>query len=200
MGLNLFSIFKNIRIFLSIVAFYIGCLNIFYIAFLIKGRKQGRQLCEYVGTLLLKRKLIILIEIVFVLGIFSSPPVFSNFENTNIGSFFEKDSYQERYYVYIRKDTEKFNSYKVEADIRKCDYGYPSYTEDGDETFIVKGSGYFIEKAYLPNGGFITFLDDETDGLSEITPNNRLHPEKEASCQDNKGNEYHIYSTTEKVR
>jgi hypothetical protein len=86
----LYSSFKAIRITLPILALLSVLVNCFYFLYLLKGKKQGKKLSEYVGGFLSTKKGIILCQIVLVLGIICSPPIFSKFENTNIGSFLEK--------------------------------------------------------------------------------------------------------------
>lgn len=194
---HLHSLFKAIRTVLYVSSFCISFLNIFYIVYLIKAKKSGTQLKEYVGTFLSKKAIIIICEIIFVLGIISSPLIFTHFENTTIGSFLEKESYNEQYYVYIRSNNKQSKSYRCKADIYRGNYVYPLYTDEGEETFVIQGNGYFLEKVYWNNGGYLTFIDE--DCLDDTT-SARIYPGKESRCTDLKGTEYYVLLTHEKVK
>lgn len=189
------SAFKTIRMIFYILSFYMLFVEALYVIYIVKWRKQGKALESIVGRIFSKKKGIILCQVLLVLGILSSPFVFNKIQNTNIGSFLEKDSYHEQYYVYIRKDDNKLKSYRCKADIYKGKHGYSSYTDDGEETFIIKGSGYFLEKVYWANGGYLTFIDDQLEAASSA----RIYPGKETSVIDYHGNEYYVTLTTEKV-
>lgn len=193
----LIQAFKNIRLLLRIASFYALFLNCFYAYYLLKGKKSGKTLIDYVGNFFSQKKGILLCEILFVLGILSSPFVFQHFENTNIGSFLEKESYREQYYVYVRSNNKQSKSYRCKADIYRGRYGYPSYTDEGEETFVIQGEGYFLEKVYWNNGGYLTFTDDD---WLEVTSSARIYPGKEVSVKDYHDNEYYVTLTTEKVR
>ena len=140
----LMSLFQTVRILFRLAAFVIILINIYWLYHIVVIKWHGETIDEYVGDIFPKNNKIILIsEVVMLLGFISSPQIFSNFENTNIGSFFEKESYEEQYYVYIRRDTGKLKSYKVKADIIKENYGHPLTTDNGDWAFKVDGNGYF---------------------------------------------------------
>lgn len=190
------SLFKVVRMILCCASFYMLLVNIFYLTYCVK-RKKGRALESYVGKFFAKKKGILLCEIILVLGVLSSPFVFRHFENTSIGSFLEKESYSEQYYVYIRNNNKQSKAYRCKADIYKGDYGYPSYTDEGEETFIVQGNGYFLEKVYWGNGGYLTFIDD--DWLETTSPA-RVYPGKEVLVTDYHDNEYYVTLTTEKIK
>ena len=192
----LMQVFKSIRILLWCISFYAFFLNCFYVYYLLRGKKEGNPLTSYVGNFFSKKKGVLLCEILFVLGVLFSPSVFCHFENTNIGSFLEKESYCEQYYVHIRNNNKYSKSYRVKADIYKGDYGYPSYTDEGEETFITQGNGYFLEKVYWDNGGYLTFTDDD---WLETTSSARIYPGKETLVTDYHDDEYYVTLTTEKV-
>lgn len=193
----LIQAFKSFRLILWGASFYALYLNCFYAYYLLKGKKGNKTLTNYVGNFFSKKKGILLCEILLVLGITSSPFIFCHFENTNIGSFLEKESYREQYYVYIRSNNKQSKSYRCKADIYRGDYGYPAYTDEGEETFIIKGNGYFLEKVYWDNGGYLTFTDDD---FLEITSSARIYPGKETLITDCHGDEYYVTLTTEKVK
>lgn len=193
----LIQAFKNLRLILCVTSFYVLYLNCFYTHYLLKGKKSDRALTSYVGSFFSKKNVILLCEILFVLGILSLPFVFQHFENTNIGSFLEKESYEEQYYVYIRSNPKQSKSYRCKADIYRGNYGYPSYTDEGEETFIIRGNGYFLEKVYWNNGGHLTFVDDD---FLEITSSARIYPGKETLVTDCHDDEYYVTLTTEKVK
>lgn len=69
--------------------------------------------------------------------------------STTIGSLFEKEEYEEKYYVYMYPEKSQSENYKLEADI------ISKMTSRGDDN----ERGYFIEKVYFPNGGYITFYN-----------------------------------------
>lgn len=115
------------------------------------------------------KRVIVVCEIVFVLGILSlfCPPL----GNTSIGSPFERSSYTEQYYVYIRENSKQAISYKVKADIQNIDYNY------------------FIKKIYWNNGGYLSFTDYY----------NTIYPGEESKCYAIKDDKYYILLTKEKV-
>lgn len=88
-------------------------------------------------------------------------------------------------------------SYRCKADIYRGDYGYPAYTDEGEETFIIQGNGYFLEKVYWDNGGYLTFTDDDFDESISLA---RIYPGKEALVTDYNDEEYYVTLTTEKVK
>ena len=191
--------FSAIRVLTSVASIIAIFLNCFYLYYLFKGKKDGKTLTQYVGKFFSKKSGIILCEIVMVCGILLSPPIYSNFENTTIGSFFEKETYSEKYYVYIRRDNSNAKAYKVKADILKSDYGYPTYTDEGEETVAIQGNGYFIKKIYWESGGYITFMD-EYEELYDGINSTRIYPNRETSCEDVKGDTYYIMLTQEKAK
>lgn len=134
------------------------------------------------------------LAIILILGILSFPPVFQNFQSTNIGSFLEEEVYEERYYVYIREDNSKAKSYKVKADIKR---DYLDSSTDGffcDETFALEETGYFVEKVYWGNGGYLSFCIDDLDDSTA-----RIYPGKETKVIDKNENEYYVTLTKEKA-
>ena len=139
----------------------------------------------------------LLCELVLIVGLLLSPQFFSRFENTDIGSLLEKDSYRESYYVYVRSDKNEAKAYRLKADIRKGNYGHPDFTDEGEWTFRVEGNGYFLEKVYWGNGGYLTFLDEyETpDGGSSA----RVYPDRETRVSDYKDVTYYVTLTRDKV-
>lgn len=192
----LLSLFKTVRMFLCVVSFYMILVEALYVIYIIKWHKQGKSLESCVGKIFSKKKGIILCQILIVFGFLSSPFVFGKFQNTNIGSFLEKDTYCEQYYVYIRNNKKQSKSYRCKADICRGDYGYDSYTDEGEETFIVQGNGYFLEKVYWNNGGYLKFTDDD---WIDFTSSARIYPGKETLVTDCYDNDYYVTLTTEKV-
>lgn len=192
----LLSLFKTVRMFLCAVSFYMILVEALYIIYIIKWHKQGKSLESCVGKIFSKKKGIILCQILIMFGFLSSPFVFGKFQNTNIGSFLEKDTYREQYYVYIRNNKKQSKSYRCKADICRSDYGYNSYTDEGEETFVIQGNGYFLEKIYWDNGGYLMFTDDD---WLEVTSSTRIYPGKETLVTDCHDNDYYVTLTTEKV-
>ena len=196
----LMSLFQSVRILFRLASFVIVLVNIYWLYHIVSIKWHGEKIGDYAGNIFPKNnKIILACEAVMLLGFICSPRIFSKFENTNIGSFLEKEVYEEQYYVYIRRDAEKSKSYKVKAVIIKRNYGHPLTTDDGDWTFKVDGNGYFLKKIYWDNGGYLTFLDD--DDVCELESNSpaRLYPFKEKMCEDKKDDLYYIYLSAEKV-
>lgn len=192
----LLSLFKTVRMVFYTASLYMILVELLYVIYIIKWRKQGKSLESCVGKIFSKKKGILLCQILIVVGILSSPFVFSKFQNTNIGSFLEKESYREQYYVYIRSNKKQSKSYRCKADICRGNYGYDSYTDEGEETFVVQGNSYFLEKVYWDNGGYLMFTDDD---WIEFTSSARIYPGKETLVTDYHGNDYYITLTNEKV-
>lgn len=188
---KLISVFKILRMIFYTIAFYILYLEILYTIYILKWRKEGKTLENCVGKFFSQKQVIILCQLLLIIGVLSSPFVFSKFQNTNIGSFLEKESYQEQYYVYLRKDSNKAKSYRLKADIIRGNYGYSSW-DDGNEIFVVQGNGYFLEKVYWGNGGYLTF-EDELESTSA-----RIYPGRETQVIDVHDNKYYVTLTTQK--
>lgn len=184
----LISLFKTLKILIWGISFYMVLLNIMYLRYLLQGRKFGRSLEEYAGKFFSTKRGIVLAESIIALSIILSPPVFSHFENTNIGSFLEKDTYSERYYVFVRNDSAKAKSYRVKADIIRSSYSSSSY---------VDVNGYLLKKLYWPNGGYLIFIDE--DDLYSNASNAEISPLEEAYCEDIEGNGYYVTLTLEKA-
>ncbi len=194
MAALLAKLFKIFRILVSTIAIYAVIMDCFYIYYLLRGRKTNKQLSSYVGNFFSRRNGILLCIMFSILGFMLSPHVFGKFENTNIGSFLEKETYREQYYVYIRDNDNLSKSYRVKADIFKGPCGYETYTDDGEETFVVKGNGYFLEKIYWNNGGYLIF---ENSGDFSST---QLYPGQETKVTDYHNDDYYVTLTTEKVK
>lgn len=189
--------FAEVRTILSILSMFIFVINLAYTNYLLRYRKH-MSLSDFFGSKFFARPAtIILMEIVFVAGILSTDTVYSNFENTNIGSFFEKEQYEESYYVYIRTDKKLQKSYRVKADIIKGSYGYFDYNDEGKEIYVELGNGYFLKKIHWDNGGYITFLHE--DDYPTCTYRARLYPGKETYVYDEYDEEYFVTLTTEKA-
>ena len=102
--------------------------------------------------------------------------------STQIDSILEKPEYREQYYVYMYPEGSLSKNYKLEADI------YSNLTEYEDN----KVREYFIEKAYFPNGGYITFEDDLRMTSLEI--------DKKVSITDDENKDWKVVLTKEKVK
>lgn len=189
---------ENLITTIKILGFIALVINIAYVYYLIFRRKD-MTVSEFFGASFFSKPIaIFIIELFFVLGILLSDPVYSRFENTNIGSFFEKESYRECYYVYIRPDDKYQKAYRVEADIIKGSYGYYDYNDEGHEIYVSLGNGYFLEKIYWDNGGYLTFLDE--GDYPTIVDHARLYPGKETRVTDKYEETYYVTLTSEKVK
>lgn len=192
------EVYNAIKSVMPALAFIALIINVVYLYYILIRRKH-ESASEFFGanSLLTKPGVIVIIEVVFVLGVFFSKPIYSKLENTNIGSFFEKESYKECYYVYIRPNDKYQKSYRVKADIIKGSYGYFDYNDDGDEIYVSLGNGYFLEKIYWDNGGYITFLNE--GDYPTVVEHARLYPGKENRVTDENDKEYFVTLTSEKV-
>lgn len=129
-----------------------------------------------------KPKRMILCEILLVVGILLSPPVFNLYANTDIGSILEKESYKESYYVYIREDMNEAKAYKLKADIVKRTYKFEPH--------------YYLEKVYWGNGGYLTYF---VQG-GRVKDSAQVYPGIEASVTDKQDKTYYVTLTKEKAK
>lgn len=182
---------------LTIPIFFINIAYLVYFTYdkLLKKGKWG-SFKQFAGPFLSKKVVIFIIETIFIIGIFVPPYSWLNKGTTTIGSVFEKDYYEEQYYVYIRKNTDSSKSYKVPADIRKGSYEYEDFDENGNSVFYELGEGYFIQKIYWDNGGFLTFPDDFLDGSASC----EIYLWEETYCTDINDEGYYITLTNEKAK
>jgi len=97
-----------------------------------------------------------------------------------IGSFFEaKKPYTARYYVYLFGENNNAKNYKLPADITV------DTESDGETGFTT----IRLEKAYFPNGGFLTFSNCLLEGKKNIAD----------QCQDQNGVNWTIEFKKEKI-
>lgn len=81
------------------------------------------------------------IFVVLILGILNDIVPRTPFGSEEIGGLFEKNNYSAYYYVLLFPDDSDSKNYKVIAEIE------------------ADGRDYTIERAYLPEGGYVTFND-----------------------------------------
>jgi len=96
------------------------------------------------------------------------------------GSFFEKNSYDTKLYVYVTKHDHSSRSYKLAADISKGCF------DTGGESCTPRL--YRLSTFYWENGGYASFIDCYV-GLQ--SPNN---------CSSEQGDDYSILMTSERVK
>ena len=146
---------------------------------------------------IIRKKIFYVTWVVFFILSLPYIPSLCGYGTTQIGEFYESNEYREQYFVYIRNNSKQAKAYRCKADIYRGIYGYPSYTDEGEETFIVQSKGYFLEKVYWDNGGYLTFIDDD---WIETTSSARIYPGKETLVTDCHDNDYYVTLTTEKVK
>lgn len=66
-----------------------------------------------------------------------------------IGNFFEKSNYEEKYFVNVFESDKTSKNYRLPADIRRSE------------------KTYYVLKVYWPNGGNISFVDEDGYTLNE---------------------------------
>lgn len=159
----------------SFAAFIVISLNFLRVKYLNKVKKdftltlKNRQfLKSYLLTFIISLPII-----PFILG----------FGNSQIGSFYERDGYTEKYYVMYSKDSEN-------SDFRKV-YKLPAEIHCVKDA--IPGFNYYYElnRLHFSNGGYASFNESDQ---------NELRPENEVYVVDNKGYEYYITLTKEKVK
>lgn len=89
-------------------------------------------------------------SVILIIGLFFGV---RNFGSKIPGSFFERSTYQGKFYVYLYPDTQRTKSYRVPALIRAG--SETSGTEDDSSSRRV----YYIETVFMPNGGVIDFRE-----------------------------------------
>ncbi len=115
-----------------------------------------------------------------------------NYGNEELGSFFEKNEYYSKYFVVLEETDNDFESYNLPADIHVS-----TKTEDSDSYYDYYGleqtqtqdTKYIkILKVYFPNGDTLIFSKCEFEFGDEVT------------CIDQKGKEWNVKITREKVK
>ncbi len=104
------------------------------------------------------------------------------FTNTQIGDFYEKHEYTEKYYINFSYNRNDIEFYKLTADIFSSVDTYEDLTEG---TYTSRN--YYITKIYFPDGNTLTF-DYE-----------KIIPQKQTSIADIDGNRYYVELTKDKV-
>lgn len=98
-----------------------------------------------------------------------------------LGHWFQKtNSYQTKYYVNLFKERTYSKNYRVVGELSVQE-------SDCDPNYGCNGRPIFLEKAYFPNGGYISFEDCE------------LEINKKAYCIDEEENEWYAELTNVKV-
>lgn len=119
--------------------------------------------------------------IIFLVGLFHI--IMSLFfTNTQIGDFYEKHEYTEKYYINFSYNRNDIEFYKLTADIFSSVDTYEDLTEG---TYTSRN--YYITKIYFPDGNTLTF-DYE-----------KIIPQKQTSIADIDGNRYYVELTKDKV-
>ena len=199
----LISAFKLFRCVLCVAGGYMFLQNLVYLDYIFYEKKRGKSLEKSAGKFFSTKKGIIVCELILLTSILLLPFIFQNFQNTDIGSFLEQESYREKYYVYIREDNTRAKAYKVKADIARNYLKQGDNFSFGDESLSLTETGYYVERIYWGNGGFLTFIESFEDYASDTEDffsSQRIHPGNEVKVVDIKGDEYYVTLTTEKVK
>ena len=101
-----------------------------------------------------RNKLVVVISIVAIYGILH--PLIGRFGNDQVGSFFERDNYESKYYVNVFINEKNAKNYRLGADIEKIKECIPVGRDESECT-----STYFVRQIYWLNGGFFTFDENE---------------------------------------
>lgn len=114
--------------------------------------------------------------IYYVMGLFV--------QTTTLGSLFEKEEYKAYYYVNMFPSEYVAKNYRVKAEI------IATWDEWSDGE---RQRAYRIEKAFMPNGGIISFENNAYD-------NDPLEIGEKININDDKGREWYIMLTAEKAK
>ncbi len=113
-------------------------------------------------------------------------PISIFYQREEVGSLLEKRDYTARYYVNLFPEEHDSKNYRVSADIQATKESY----NDGDTSYSYRV--YYIERAYFPNGGSVSFEDN---GYNES-----LVVGEKISVLDDDGKEWYVELTSEKVK
>lgn len=116
----------------------------------------------------LNRSFRIAVLIVIVVNLYG----YTNYRH-QIGSLWEADKYHSTYYVNLFPDLNTSKNYRVKAEISRFE------------------GRYYIDKAYFPNGGYITF---ENDSWIDINTYEKTY------LEDDTGKDWYIELTKERVK
>jgi len=130
------------------------------------------------------------IYIITILSIIWAPLSFF-YKEEKIGSIFEKAEYTTQYYVNLFPKNSDSKNYRVKADIYSV-VSENSYT-DGDSEKVAYNREYYIERAYFPNGGSVSFEDNVGSGESLVL-------NKKEYLVDDDGEEWYVELTNVKVK
>jgi len=123
----------------------------------------------------------------YMLGSWSKGAIANTYGEERIDSFFEKSEYTTKYYVNLFPNEDSAKNYRLPADIHV-------YYEDheGDET-STSVKCIRIEKAYFPNGGYVSFSDNGDD-------EENLRFGKKVDLTDSSGKDWYVELVDEKVK
>lgn len=167
---------------LCILAIWAGLVLLDFLTHFIKFIYHKLKKTDYTAPeMMLSGDYIYLKVILFLIGFFHII-MSAFFTNTQIGSFYEKSEYTEKYYINLTYNKNDVKFYKLPADIHSSIDEY----EDYDGT-IHSYRNYFLTKVYWPNGNILEFDYVE------------IEPEEQCSVSDFEGNDYYIELTKNKV-
>ena len=116
------------------------------------------------------------------------------YSTTQIGDFYEANTYIETYYIYMSREPETVKNRKVytlPAEIERRE-DLKGTTDDGHDIIILN---YHINHLYFPNGDYLSF---DYDGAYENIENTKIKLNKEKIISDYHGNDYYITLTSKK--
>lgn len=126
----------------------------------------------------------------FMLGSWSKGAIANTYGEERIDSLFEKSEYTTKYYVNLFPDEDSAKNYRLPADIHVYHENH-----EGDET-LTSVKCIRIEKAYLPNGGYVSFSYNEYNEEDE----KNLRFGKKVDLTDSSGKNWYVELVDRKVK
>lgn len=106
--------------------------------------------------ILLKDNWLVIFIITFGIYLIFINPLIGRFGNEQIGSFFEKDNYETKYYINLFTEKKLSKNYRLIADIEKNTECIKLGRDESECNRI-----YYVRKIYWENGGYFTFDSNE---------------------------------------
>ncbi len=134
------------------------------------------------------------IIVFLVVLVFTGDYLVNNYGSKSIGSFFQRDGFYEiQYYVNMFPDGSEAKNYRVKADILASSREV-GYVDSEGEEHDSSVRAYYIAKAYMPNGGFITFENELDDGSNDLIIGKKIE------LQDDQDRQWYVELTKERVK
>lgn len=177
----MFDILETLLV--SIVETFVGTAVILLFIFIFFRDKLTKRFRGQVDERFINRKpkaLFLLIALPLFILIFGYTTMKSYWGNDVIGSAFSRNNFSTSYYVNISQDINTSKAERLKADLRQ------ETSDDGSKNII-------LERVYLDDGGYISFLKAED---YEIT----LNFKEKALCVDDDGKKWYIELTGDKAK